>query len=55
MQSIIEELIRGVGFFALRLVSLGRYRGGGESDRVPEGAIGLCLLMMFAYLAYALR
>lgn len=52
VQSVIEELIRGVGYGALRLVTFGRYRGG-EDSRLAEGAIGFGLVVAVAYVFYA--
>jgi hypothetical protein len=52
MQAIIEELIRGVGYVALRLVTFGRYRSGDDS-RLAEGAIGFGLVIVAAFLIYA--
>jgi hypothetical protein len=52
MQLVIEELIRGVGYVALRLVTVGRYRGG-EDSRLAEGAIGFALVVVVAYVVYA--
>lgn len=54
MQDIIEELIRWVGYVALRVVTFGRYRGGGRDDRLPEGAVGLGVLVAVTYVSYAL-
>jgi hypothetical protein len=54
MQDIIEGLIRGVGYLALRLVTFGRYRSSRDSH-LSEGAIGFGLVALFAYLLYALR
>jgi len=54
MQDLIEELIRVIGHLALRVFTLGRYRGGVPSDRLPEGAIGLAVLAAVFYFAYAL-
>ena len=54
MQGIIEELIRGAGYAALRLVSFGRYRSGQDS-RLAEGAIGFGLVIVAAFLIYAVR
>jgi hypothetical protein len=54
MQDVIEELIRGVGYLALRLVTLGRYHGGRAGDRLPEGALGFVLVVALVYAAYAL-
>lgn len=45
MQSIVEELVRWVGYAVLRTVTLGTYRGGTEDDRLPEGAVGLGVLI----------
>lgn len=52
MQDLIEEMIRGVGYLSLRVVTLGRYRGGSDS-RLAEGAIGFGLVVVAAYLVYA--
>ena len=41
MQSLIEDVIRWFGYYALRLVTWGRYSGGREGDRLAEGAIGV--------------
>ena len=54
MQDVIEELLRWIGYVALRLVTFGRYRGGSERDRLPEGAIGLGILAVLAYATYVL-
>ena len=54
MQDFIEEMIRGVGYLSLRVVTLGRYRGAGDS-RLAEGAIGFGLVVVAAYLIYAVR
>lgn len=53
MQGLIEELIRGIGYASLWLVTLGRYRGGGEGNRLPEGAIGFAIVLAVAYAMYA--
>jgi hypothetical protein len=52
VQGVIEELIRGVGYIALRLLTVGRYRGE-EDSRLAEGAIGFGLVVVVAYLVYA--
>jgi hypothetical protein len=54
MQELIEELIRGVGYVALRLATFGRYRGGGQNDRLAEGAIGFGLILAAGFLFYRL-
>ncbi len=55
MQDIIEELIRWVGYAGLRLVTLGRYRGGTMTDRLLEGAVGLGIVVGLTCLTYALN
>jgi hypothetical protein len=54
MQQVVEELIRWLGYAALRLATLGRYRGGTEDDRLPEGATGLAVVLGLCYLTYRL-
>ena len=53
MQGIIEELLRWIGYAALRVLTFGRYRGGAEEDRLAEGAIGLAIVLLIAYVGYA--
>ena len=55
MQDIIEELIRGIGYVALRVVTFLRYRGGRQRDRLPEGAIGLGIVVVVAYVLLIIR
>lgn len=52
MQDLIEELIRGAGYLALKVVAAGRYRGDADS-RLAEGAIGFGLVVLVAYIVYA--
>jgi len=52
MQDVIEELIRAIGYGALRLVTLGRYRSEAHSG-LAEGAIGFGLVVLVAYAVYA--
>lgn len=53
MQGVIEEVVRWVGWGALRLVTLGRYRGGADDDRLSEGVIGLVIVIGVACVFYA--
>ena len=53
MQEVLEELVRWIGYAVLRLVTLGRYKGGGREDRLREGALGLGLLAAVTYAAVA--
>lgn len=54
MEILIEELIRGLGYVALWLVSAGRYRGGSAGYRLREVALGLVLVGLGVYATYAL-
>lgn len=54
MQDIIEGLIQGIGYLALRLVTFGRYKSS-RDGRLAEGAIGLGLIALAGYVMYALR
>lgn len=51
MQEIIEELVRWLGYFGLRAVTIGRYSGGTDNDRLVEGASGLAIIALITYLA----
>lgn len=51
VQDIIEELIRGTGHIALRIITVGRYRSSPES-RLAEGAIGFGLIALVAYILF---
>lgn len=55
MQALIEETIRLVGYVVLRALSLGRYRGGKENDRLAEGALGLATLAVATSVALTFR
>ena len=39
MQGVVEELLRWLGYAALRVLTFGRYRGGAEGDRLGEGLL----------------
>ena len=54
MQELIEEIIRGIGYLTLKVVTRGRYAGGSAGDRLREGALGLGLVALGVYAAYAL-
>jgi hypothetical protein len=45
MQLLIEDGIRGLGWIALKLATLGRYRSGREQDRLFEGGVGLGIIV----------
>jgi hypothetical protein len=55
MQGLIEDAIRFVGYLALRIVTVGRYRGGKEDDRLAEGALGLATVTVGIYMAAKFR
>lgn len=48
MQLIIETLVefvpRATGWVALKVLTLGRYRGWGRDDLLTEGAVGLVVI-----------
>ena len=44
MQEIIEEVIRGIGWVALKLISFGRHKSDNAGARLAEGALGLGLI-----------
>ena len=49
MQELIGELVRWLGYLALRVVTLGRYAGGTSGDELREGAFGLVLIALVTY------
>ena len=53
MEMLLEEVIRGIGYLALKLLTLGRYAGRGSGDRLREVALGLVLVAGVVYAAYA--
>lgn len=53
MQGIIEEIVRWIGWVALKVLTLGRYRGGEASDAVAEGGVGLGLIVASAIVVAA--
>jgi hypothetical protein len=52
MECLVDEVIRGIGYLTLKLVTLGRYAGGGSGDRLREGALGLVLIAIGFYVSY---
>lgn len=48
MQGIIEETIRWIGWAALELLTLGRYKGGQPADTVAEGGLGFAIIAAVA-------
>ena len=51
MQELIAELIRWVGYLVLRILTLGRYRGGGAANELREGAFGLAIIALVTYVS----
>ena len=51
MQAIIEELVRGIGWAALKLLTAGRYKGGQPSDAAAEGGLGLAIIVAVVVIA----
>lgn len=54
MQDLIEELIRWLGYVALKLLTLGRYRRD-PSDSLAEGAVGFGVVVAIAVLIYSVQ
>jgi hypothetical protein len=52
-QSLVEDIVRGVGFGALKLVTAGRYRSG-DNGLVLEGCTGLLIVSAFFFSVYRL-
>ena len=52
MEVVIEEVIRGIGYLTLKVVTVGRYSGGSAGDHLREVALGLGLVAFVAYVAY---
>jgi len=50
--TILEEGIRLIGLAVLKILSLGRYRGGGEPARLVESAIGIGVIAVVLGLLY---
>jgi hypothetical protein len=45
VQGLFEDLIRGLGWASLKILSVGRYKSaGGSSAELFEGALGLLIL-----------
>jgi hypothetical protein len=53
MQELIGDLIRGLGYLTLKIITLGRYRSRGHAE-VAEGAIGLAVIAGAMWLGYAI-
>ena len=53
MQDVIEDIIRWLGWALLKLLTLGRYRGGQPADALAEGSVGFVLIVAVAILVYA--
>jgi hypothetical protein len=49
MEALLHELVRGLGYITLRVVTGGRYAGGTSGDELREGALGLSLLALITY------
>ncbi len=56
VESVVEFVPRAIGWSVLKLVTLGRYRGFRDEDRLVEGAVGLLTIAAACYGLYvALR
>jgi hypothetical protein len=52
VQAILEEVIRGVGWAMLKLISFGRHKSDNVGAPVVEGALGLVLIAAATWLVY---
>ena len=52
MQELIEELIRGLGYVLLRILTFGRYRTSPD-NRLLEGVVGFVLVIAVTCAIYA--
>jgi hypothetical protein len=50
-QALVEDLVRGVGYGVLKLVTAGTYRSGGNGLFL-EGCTGLLVVAAFFYFLY---
>jgi hypothetical protein len=49
---MIEDLIRGLGWTLLKVVTVGRYTSAGSSAELFEGAVGLSVLAGITWIGY---
>ncbi len=54
VEGVVELVPRAVGWSVLKLVTLGRYRGFRDEDRLVEGAVGLVTIAAVCWAAYAM-
>jgi hypothetical protein len=52
MQSIIEDVIQGLGWSLLKLISLGTYKSSGTHARLFEGSVGLLAVVTISWTIY---
>lgn len=50
-QALVEDLVRGVGYSVLKVVTAGTYRSGGNG-LLLEGCTGLLVVAAFFYFFY---
>jgi hypothetical protein len=53
IETLLDLVLRSIGWAVLKIVTLGRYRGWGRDDLLVEGAVGLSAIALAIYLAYA--
>ena len=52
MQSLLEDLLTGLGWTLLKVVSLGTYKRSGSDARLFEGVVGLGFVGGISWLVY---
>ncbi len=52
VEGIIEYGLQSVGWAAMKIVTLGRYRGFKSDDMLREGALGLAIVLAVGYTIY---
>ena len=48
----VEEVVRGIGWTMLKLVTFGRYKSEGSNAVMVEGALGLGLVAAVMWIVY---
>jgi hypothetical protein len=52
MQTLLEDLIQGLGWLTLKALTAGRYRSGTPDARLFEGAVGFVVTAAATVAAY---
>ena len=52
MQGLLQDLVRGLGWGVLKVVTAGRYKSTGSGAELFEGTVGLLVLAGASWIAY---